>query len=106
MIALPPNPARLRSRRHLARLRTLPCCIPGCRGWPVDAHHLNHLQLRATGLKASDSLTVPLCRWTHHSATSRVGVHAAGSEANWWRAKNLDPLPIASRLWAESETPF
>jgi hypothetical protein len=50
-------------------------------------------------------LTVPLCRWTHHTAASRAGVHAVGNEAAWWRAHNLDPLPIAARLWAESEVP-
>lgn len=105
MIALPPHPERLRSRRHLARLRLLPCCIPGCRGWPVDAHHLTHAQPRARGLRVGDQYATPLCRWTHHSATSRAGVHASGNEAAWWRAHNLDPLPIAARLWAESEGP-
>jgi hypothetical protein len=106
MIALPPHPERLRSRRHLARLRLLPCCIPGCRGWPVDAHHLKCGPERGGTVRASDNFAVPLCRWTHHTAASRAGVHAAGNEAAWWRAHNLDPLVIASRLWAESETPF
>jgi hypothetical protein len=99
---LPPKPVRVRNPKHLARLRTLPCTIPGCRGGPVDAHHLTHIQPRGKGLKASDSLTVPLCRWSHHSATSQAGVHHVGSESAWWRLWAIDPETIAARLWAES----
>jgi hypothetical protein len=96
------KPLRLRSPSHLARLRKLACCIPDCRRQPVDAHHLSHVQPKGRGLKASDSLTVPLCRWTHHSETSPLGVHHVGSEADWWRARAINPLPIAAMLWAES----
>lgn len=104
---MPPKPriVRFRSAAHLARLRKLACTIPGCRGTPVDAHHLRHLQANGTGLKPSDALTVPLCRWKHHSATSSEGVHHVGSEAEWWAARNIDPEPIAARLWAETEKP-
>jgi hypothetical protein len=104
---MPPKPriVRFRSAAHLARLRKLACTIPGCRGTPVDAHHLRHLQANGTGLKPSDALTVPLCRWKHHSATSNEGVHHVGSEAEWWAARNIDPEPIAARLWAETEKP-
>lgn len=101
-----PRPERLRSPLHLKRLRTLPCCIPGCRGWPFDAHHLTHVQPKARGLRSGDQYTTPLCRWTHHTAGSPAGVHATGNEAEWWRKKNIDPVALAAKLWAESETPF
>lgn len=100
------RPVRLRSRIHLQRLAELRCTIPGCTGWPVDPHHLTFVQPRARGLKASDELTVPLCRYRHHSAASRFGVHHSGDERGWWMVMGIDPEPIAARLWAESETPF
>ena len=100
-----PKIARFRSARHLARLRTLPCCVPGCRKGPVDAHHLTHVQKRGLGQKASDSLAVPLCRFGHHSAASNNGVHHVGNERAWWAALGIDPEPIAAVLWAETERP-
>lgn len=103
MRTLPPRPERLRSPKHLARLRTLPCCIPECRGGPVDPHHLTHVQPKGRGLKASDALTVPLCRWSHHSATSTAGVHHIGDERAFWAGHGIDPVTIAARLWAESD---
>lgn len=99
---IPPKPERLRSPRHLARLRTLACCIPECGRGPVDPHHLNFAQPRGTGLRAGDQNTVPLCRWFHHSATSRFGVHFVGDEVGWWRAHGIDPLAVANDLWAET----
>jgi hypothetical protein len=102
---IPDRPVRLRSPAHLRRLMTLRCTISGCAGWPVDPHHLTYVQPKARGLKPSDEFCVPLCRWRHHLAVSREAVHAVGREADWWRAHNLDPLPIAARLWAESEGP-
>jgi hypothetical protein len=102
---MPPKPriARFRSAVHLARLRKLACTIPGCRGTPVDPHHLRHLQANGMKLKPGDSLCVPLRRWKHHSATSNDGVHYVGDEAGWWEARGIDPGPIAARLWAEME---
>jgi hypothetical protein len=100
------RPVRLRSRIHLRRLETLRCTIPGCTGWPVDPHHLTHIQPKGRGIKASDSLAVPLCRYRHHLATSREAVHAAGNERRWWADQGIDPEPIAAMHWAESEIEF
>jgi hypothetical protein len=47
-------------------------------------------------LKVSDEFTVPLCA-IHHSEN-----HTTGDERGWWQKHNLDPLPIARRLWEES----
>lgn len=102
---IPPRIVRFRSKTHLARLRTLACTIPGCRGTPVDPHHLTHLTGNGMGLRASDALTVPLCRWKHHSATSNDGVHHTGSESSWWEQRAIDPELIAAQLWAETEKP-
>lgn len=99
MIVLAPDLTRLRSRRHLDRIKTLRCCVPGCRGWPVDPHHLLFVQPRAMSLKVGDQNVVPLCRWTHHLASSRAGVHATGDERAWWAARGIDPIALAARLW-------
>ncbi len=101
-----PKPERLRSSRHLARLPGLACCIPECGRQPVDPHHLTHVQPRGKGLEAGDQFTVPLCRWFHHSATSRFGIHFVGDEVAWWRTHGIDPLAVANDLWAESEFLF
>jgi hypothetical protein len=41
----------------------------------------------------SDEFTVPVCR-THHRE-----LHRSGDEAAWWQKLNIDPLPVALRLW-------
>jgi hypothetical protein len=41
----------------------------------------------------SDEFTVPLCRLHHHE------LHRAGNEAAWWQKLNIDPFPVALRLW-------
>jgi hypothetical protein len=45
------------------------------------------------GLKVSDEFTVPLCR-THHRE-----LHQRGDELTWWQQLNVDPMPMAQRLW-------
>lgn len=86
---------RLRSKRHLDRLKTLPCSIPGCKGQPVDPHHVTFAQPSAKGLKVSDEFTVPLCHWRHHDPRSMASVHFVGNEREWWARHGLDPIAIA-----------
>ncbi len=61
MAALPPKPERLRSPKHLRRLRSLSCIIPKCRRQPVDPHHLTFVQPKGKGLRAGDQFAIPLC---------------------------------------------
>jgi len=82
---------RLRDRDHLKFVGTQPCLA--CGRSPSDAHHLKFAQQRALARKVSDEFAVPLCR-LHHRA-----LHRNGDERTWWRQLNLDPLPIAQRLW-------
>jgi hypothetical protein len=98
-----PRPVRERMPWHLARLRTLPCCVLGCRDGRVEPHHLTHVQPKARGLKAGDQWTVPLCR-AHHRAGFRDSLHSHGNERAWWEAQRVDPIHLAIRLWRESET--
>jgi hypothetical protein len=44
----------------------------------------------------SDEFTVPVCR-VHHRE-----LHRSGDETAWWRLLNIDPLPVALKLWQQS----
>lgn len=94
---------RIRVPAHGAWLRTLPCSIPGCRGAPVDNHHLTcSPEGKGRGIRAGDNWQVPLCRNRHHLASALDGVHRDGNERAWWEAKRIDPLALAERLWRQS----
>src|SRR5215469_8682203 len=60
---------------------------------PSDPHHLTFTQPRGLGYRVSDEFTVPVCRIHHRE------LHRSGDEAAWWQKLNIDPLPVALRLW-------
>ena len=63
-------------RRHMVRVKELPCAVCGQAG-PSDAHHI--LEGRTPGRKSPDLLTIPLCRDCHMG--SHNGIH--GSRRLW-----------------------
>jgi len=85
---------RLRDKDHRKFVSTQPCVV--CGRAPADAHHLHFAQPRALGRKVSDEFTVPVCRLHHRE------LHRHGDEAAWWNEINIDPLPIALRLWQQA----
>jgi hypothetical protein len=48
------------------------------------------------GRKVSDRFTVPICRLHHRE------LHRKGNERAWWEKQEIDPLPVAARLWAKT----
>ena len=62
-----------RAPEHLAFVRSLGCCVPGCtsRG-PVHAHHVRTAANSGIGVKPDDYETVPLCH-VHHDELHRNG---------------------------------
>ena len=86
-----PKTMRLRDKDHRKFVSAQPCVV--CGRSPADPHHLRFAQPRALGRKVSDEFTVPVCR-VHHRE-----LHRHGDEAAWWQGINIDPLPIALRLW-------
>jgi hypothetical protein len=85
---------RLRDKNHRKFVFRQPCLV--CGRVPSDPHHLTFTQPRALGSRVSDEFTVPICR-VHHRE-----LHRAGDEAAWWRRLNIDPLPVALRLWQQT----
>jgi hypothetical protein len=84
----------LRDKAHLKFVASQACLV--CGRQPSDPHHLRFAQPRAIGLKVSDEFTVPLCRGHHRQ------LHQAGNEVAWWKALNIDALPLARQLWEQT----
>ena len=70
-------PARIRSRTdrgkvsrrcpaHCTWVREHACCVSGCDGRPIHAHHIRTADNSGTGLKPSDRWVVSLCGVHHH----------------------------------------
>jgi hypothetical protein len=89
-----PVPRRVRDKAHLKFVCRQACLVCGRR--PADPHHLRFAQSPALGRRVSDEFTVPLCR-VHHRE-----IHCCGNEAEWWNKTGIDPLPVASALWAQT----
>ena len=90
------EPKRFRCKEHLCFVAEQPCLV--CGRLPSHAHHIRYAQPKGLGLKVSDEFTVPLCA-IHHSEN-----HTTGDERRWWQERNLDPLPVAHRLWQNSRS--
>jgi hypothetical protein len=69
-----------------------------CGRVPSDPHHLTFTQPRALGRRVSDEFIVPVCRLHHRE------LHRWGDEVAWWRRLNIDPLPVALRLWQHTRS--
>jgi len=89
-----PEPRRLRDKEHVRFISRQSCLI--CGRQPADPHHVRFAQHPALGRKVSDEFTVPLCR-VHHRE-----VHRSRDEAQWWQSFRVDPLAVASKLWAQT----
>ena len=87
---------RLRDKDHRKFVLRQACLV--CGRMPSDPHHLTFTQPRALGRRVSDEFIVPICR-VHHRE-----LHRSGDEAAWWRKLNIDPIPIALRLWQQTRT--
>jgi hypothetical protein len=90
------KPVRLRDKDHRKFVLRQPCLV--CGRMPSDPHHLTFTQPRALGRRVSDEFVVPVCR-THHRE-----LHRSGNEAAWWQRLNIDPIPVALRLWQQTRS--
>ena len=97
-----PKPNTPRDKKHLAKVRLMPCCVCGKPG-PSDPHHVPNKD-SGTGTKTSDYRTVPLCKpyWCIdyiaegcHKRHDRVGMKT------FWREAGLDPEEIIAEVVAK-----
>ena len=84
--------------KHVAFIRTLPCCITGTPDQSI-AHHLLSQGERGAGMKAPDWETVPMTQaiheLLHHECTART-------EEQWFWQYNIRPAVLARTLWTLS----
>jgi hypothetical protein len=91
---------REHDEKHLRFIASLPCLL--CPARDVQAAHVRYADLSVgkpfTGgqTKPDDKFTVPLC--CEHNRLQ----HAWGSERDWWKLAEIDPIKIALALYAVS----
>jgi hypothetical protein len=97
---------KIRGRKHdpdhLAYIRSLPCLVSGS-NFNVEAAHIRYSDARwkkinpGVGRKPDDCWTVPLSAEMH-----RLGEEAQhnGNERAFWERHGIDPLEIATALYA------
>jgi hypothetical protein len=88
---------RQRDERHLAFIRTLPCCICGAINTEVAHLRVGSIEhgKRSTGMaeKPSDRWVLPLCNWHHRRQHSMP-------ELKFWSEVGIDPFLLAISLRA------
>src|SRR6476646_3259983 len=90
------RPMRRRDEKHLAWLRTLPCCICGD-PTSTEAAHIRMADARigkpitGNSIKPDDRYVLPLCG-LHHRMQHAVG------ERKFWQASHEIPDPILTAL--------
>jgi hypothetical protein len=88
------------SPSHLARIRTLPCCLTE----EIDGVEVHHLKSgparreRGLGLKSADWWAVPL-HWRTHWRLEKL---ASTYERGYFAQYAIDPYALARDLWAVS----
>ena len=80
---------RIRSPGHLAWVRSHGCCVEGCDGRPIHAHHVL-MGNQARGLKPGDDKAISLCAAHHEEAHQ--------GEARFEQRYGLDLLATASEF--------
>lgn len=85
---------KIRSRKHLDKVRKLPCLVCGSPA-PNHAHHIQFSEHRGFGQKVGDQYTVPLCGTCHHE----LHVTQEG-ERLYWAFAGIDALAAAEEIWS------
>lgn len=57
---------------HARWIRSLGCCVPGCRRTPIHAHHVRSAATAGTGMKPSPEHLVNCC-FFHHQEGHQIG---------------------------------
>jgi len=79
----------LRDKIYLALIRQIPCL--SCGSLPSQACHIR-IGFNGTGIKPSDSQTLPLCHDCHHRQHTM-------SEKKFWKDLGIDPIKTSDNLY-------
>lgn len=97
---------RQRDAKHLAYVRSLPCCVCGSTR-NIEAAHIRigcpargKEPLPGLQRKPDDKWTTPLCNYHHQSGI--LAQHKIGEQEFWFEIHGRNPFDIAERLWIES----
>lgn len=71
------------------------CCVPGCKGLPIETMHVRTGTNGGTGVKPTDDWTISGCR-DHHSEQHRIG------EPAFERKYGIDMKALARAFAAKS----
>lgn len=90
--------------KHLAFVRSRPCCLPFCRREAEAAHlRMGNISIgkepTGKGEKPHDRYSVPLCPYRHRDG---IDAQHKSNESEWWARTGLNPWAIAASLWIES----
>lgn len=89
---------------HVARLRTLKCCVPGCPEKAI-AHHVMKVPVGYTKRTRRDHrFAVNLCDYHHNGGN--VSVHLLGSEEKFKARHGIDLFAVGLVEWAISTELF
>lgn len=86
-----PKQEIIRGKKHLAFIRSLPCCVTGKTGG-TQAAHIRYETNGGTALKPGDDWTVPLF-WESHNEQ-----HKIGEVAFWERCGGIEKAKKLARL--------
>lgn len=73
------------SKRHLARVAQLPCCLCGAHG--VEVHHARTGDAAGMAQRSGDMLTLPVCQSCHRGSH---GIHGNRAMLNMTKKTELD----------------
>ena len=97
---------RQRDDKHLAYVRSLPCCVCGSTR-NVEAAHIRmgcpargKEPLPGLQTKPDDKWTTPLCHYHHQSGI--LAQHRIGEQEFWFEVHGRNPFDVAERLFIES----
>jgi hypothetical protein len=89
------------SAKHLAFIRSLPCCVCGSVHL-VHAHHLLRTGEHGMGQRSADKYALPLCdKWAPEIGCHRK-LHVNGDEEAWLASVGIDGRSLAASLWRVS----
>ena len=101
LVSTPPRQRRprVRSKRYLQFIASLPCVITGAR--PVECAHVRYGEAKydkrqtGAGEKPSDIWALPLSAEMHRLSDEAQHQHG---ERQWWEGRGIDPLELCVKL--------